>query len=160
IGLRALATGLPVSLLLNPRKAVADPACPTGATPQFVIMTTSGSGDPLNANAPGCYGVTNLYTNPNLMQVKGTLRGQSYPAGQPWALTNTDGPRPSVWHMMTTTPVHPKEPEVLSLMGALAPADMFPSFLAKNLAPCLGTIQAQPITVGASGPSEGLTYSG
>jgi uncharacterized protein (DUF1501 family) len=37
---------------------------------------------------------------------------------------------------------------------------MFPSFLAKNLAPCLKTIQSQPISVGAAGPSEGLTYEG
>ena len=43
------------------------------------------------------------------------------------------------WHIMTNTPVHPKEPDVLELMGATQPDEMFPSFLAKQLAPCLGT---------------------
>jgi hypothetical protein len=37
---------------------------------------------------------------------------------------------------------------------------MLPSLLAKQLAPCLGTVQAQPITLGASSPSEGLSYGG
>ncbi len=55
---------------------------------------------------------------------------------------------------MTNTPVHPKEPEVLELMGATQAGEMFPSMLAKPLAPCLGTIQPQPISVGATTPSE------
>ena len=37
---------------------------------------------------------------------------------------------------------------------------MLPSMLAKQLAPCLGTIQSQPISLGATSPSEGLTYGG
>jgi hypothetical protein len=61
---------------------------------------------------------------------------------------------------MTNTPVHPKEPDVLSLMGATAAGEMLPSILAKQLAPCLGTVQSQPITLGATTPSEGLRFSG
>ena len=37
---------------------------------------------------------------------------------------------------------------------------MLPSLLAKQLAPCLGTIQAQPISLGALNPSEALSYGG
>jgi hypothetical protein len=37
---------------------------------------------------------------------------------------------------------------------------MLPSLIAKELAACLGTIQAQPLSVGASSPSEGLTSRG
>jgi hypothetical protein len=37
---------------------------------------------------------------------------------------------------------------------------MFPSLLAMQLAPCLGTLQTQPISVGAASPSEGLTFKG
>jgi hypothetical protein len=37
---------------------------------------------------------------------------------------------------------------------------MLPSILATQLAPCLGTIQSQPISLGAASPSEGLTYGG
>jgi hypothetical protein len=61
---------------------------------------------------------------------------------------------------MTNTPVHPKEPEVLRLMNVTKADEMLPSILARQLAPCLQTIQAQPISLGASSPSEGLTYGG
>src|SRR4030088_3382185 len=57
LGLRALATGLPVSFLMNPRKALADtpPAGCGNGKAQFVIFATTGSGDPINANVPGTY---------------------------------------------------------------------------------------------------------
>ena len=45
-------------------------------------------------------------------------------------------------------------------MGTTALDEMLPSILAQQLAPCLGTIQTEPISVGASSPSEGLTYQG
>lgn len=54
VGLRALATGLPVSLLLKGRKALADgTACTDKTKAQYVILQTSGLGDPINANCPG-----------------------------------------------------------------------------------------------------------
>jgi hypothetical protein len=61
---------------------------------------------------------------------------------------------------MTNTPVHPKEPDVLKLMGTTDADEMLPSLLAKQLSPCLGTVQAQPITLGALSPSEGLSFAG
>jgi hypothetical protein len=162
VGLRALATGIPAHILLNPRRALASGPCPPTSSPQYVILTTSGQGDPLNANAPGCYDVPNLFTcpyagmEPTMIKLGTTM----YKAATPWAMTNLDPTRTQVWHAMTNTPVHPKEPDVLGLMGAINPGEMFPSFLSKNLAQCLGTIQSQPITVGASTPSEGLTFDG
>jgi len=66
----------------------------------------------------------------------------------------------SVWHIMTNTPVHPKEPDVLKLAGATQANEMLPSVLAKQLAPCMNTVQTQPISLGASGPSEGLSFNG
>src|SRR5262249_7593009 len=50
--------------------------------------------------------------------------------------------------------------DVLKLMNATYAGEMLPSVLAKALAPCLGTIQSQPISLGAASPSEGLTYEG
>jgi hypothetical protein len=166
VGLRALATGLPLGLLLNPKRALAGTPCPAGSTPQYVILCTSGSGDPLNANAPGTYEDPNIYhssySGPDgtMAPVDVTLGTKTYKAATPWATANLPADRTQVWHVMTNTPVHPKEPEVLALMGGISPAEMFPSFLARQLQPCLGTIQAQPITVGATSPSEGLTYAG
>ena len=57
VGLRALATGLPASLLVNPRRALASP--PANKLAQYVIFQTSGNGDPINANVPGTYDDTN-----------------------------------------------------------------------------------------------------
>jgi hypothetical protein len=45
-------------------------------------------------------------------------------------------------------------------MGATQAGEMFPSVLSKALAPCMNTIQPQPISVGASNPSESLQYGG
>ena len=56
VGLRALATGLPAAFLLDPRRALADQPSPcpgTSSAAQFIILSTSGNGDPINANVPG-----------------------------------------------------------------------------------------------------------
>jgi hypothetical protein len=164
LGLRALASGLPVSLLLNPRRALADvTACTTAAQAQYFIFNTSGAGDPINASVPGTYDDPNIVhsADPTMAPTSLSILGQSYTAAAPWAsLPQAVLDRTSFWHTMTNTPVHPKEPDVLKLMGATANGEMLPSLLAKQMAPCLGTIQAQPITLGATSPSEGLSYGG
>ncbi|HEY4012888.1 MAG TPA: DUF1501 domain-containing protein [Polyangiaceae bacterium] len=165
VGLRTLATGLPASFLLNPRKALADtpPACPTGAAAQYIILSTSGNGDPINANVPGTYDDPAIAhsTDPTMAATSLMLAGQTYTAAAPWAtLPQNVLDRTSFWHAMTNTPIHPKEPNVLRLMDVTQGDEMLPSILAKQLAPCLGTIQQQPISLGASSPSEGLTFGG
>src|SRR4029079_9417866 len=58
IGLRALATGLPVWFLANPRKADAQAlecAITAKDTMQYLVISTFSQGDPLNANVPGTY---------------------------------------------------------------------------------------------------------
>ena len=165
VGLRALATGLPVSFLLNPRRALADVPeagpCPSNA--QFIIFNTSGNGDPINASVPGTYDDPNIVhsADPTMAPTPLTLQGQTYTAAAPWAtLPQNVLDRTCFWHLMTNTPVHPKEPDVLKLMDTTLADEMLPSILAQQLAPCLGTIQTQPISVGASSPSEGLTFGG
>jgi hypothetical protein len=166
VGLRALATGLPASFLLNPRKAFADPAtaaCAAADKAQYIIFNTSGDGDSINASSPGTYEDPNIVHSPDpAMAPKPlTMRGRSFTAGAPWAtLPQAVLDRTVFWHIMTNTSVHPKEPQVLRLMGATQANEMLPSLLAKQLAPCLGTIQAQPISVGALTPSEALSYAG
>ena len=49
---------------------------------------------------------------------------------------------------------------MLGLNAAMVQPDMFPSFLSRQLQTCLGTVQAQPISIGATTPSEALTYQG
>jgi hypothetical protein len=90
-----------------------------------------------------------------------TIRGKSFTAASPWSTLPQDVlDRTTFWHIMTNTSVHPKEPQVLQLMGATPANEMFPSLLARALAPCLGTVQPQPISVGALTPSEALFYGG
>jgi hypothetical protein len=90
-----------------------------------------------------------------------TLSGTSTMAAAPWAtLPQNVLDRTCFWHLMTNTPVHPEEPNVLRLMGVSASGEMLPSLLARELAPCLGTIQAQPICMGATSPSEGISFGG
>ena len=164
VGLRALATGLPVGLFARGRRALADGSvCVDKTKAQFVILHTSGNGDPINANVPGTYADPNIThsADPLMAPTAMTIGGVQTTAALPWTqLPQTVLDRTTFWHVMTNTSVHPKEPDVLKLNGATAPAEMLPSLLAKQLAPCLGTVQARPITLGATSPSEGLSYSG
>jgi hypothetical protein len=164
LGLRALATGLPISFLLNPKKALADmPAAPSCASPQFVILNTSGLGDPINCNVPGTYedpGIVHSM-DPLMKATPLMIQGTSHTAAAPWAtLPQNVLDRTCFFHVMTDTPVHPHEPDVLKLQGAIAGQEMFPSAMARLLAPCLKTVQTQPISVGATSPSETITYAG
>ncbi|MDB4959530.1 MAG: hypothetical protein JWO36_7099 [Myxococcales bacterium] len=165
VGLRALATGLPAAVLMHGRRALADgmTTCADKSKAQFIILNTSGQGDPINANAPGTYLDPNIVhsMDPAMAATSMTIGGQATTAALPWStLPQSVLDRTCFWHIMTNTPVHPKEPDVLKLFGATTPDEMLPSLLAKQLAPCLGTLQSQPITLGATTPSEGLTYDG
>jgi hypothetical protein len=168
VGLRALATGLPASFLAAPRRALAAgaPAPCAGqasGSAQYFIFNTLGSGDPINANVPGLYDDPKIVhsADPAMAPTPLALRGHTFTAAAPWAtLPQAVLDRTTFWHLMTNTPVHPKEPDVLKLMGATYGGEMLPSLIAKAMAPCLGTIQAQPLTLGASSPSEGLSYRG
>ena len=176
LGLRSLATGLPVKLLANPRKALADiqaAQCTADTTKaQFVILCTSGLGDPFSCDAPGTYddpttGIDlSSLVHPDTTQYSWmvpapvTIGGATYNAAGVWGQLQPWFGNTSLCHIMTNTPVHPKEPQVLELMGATQYNEMFPSVLAKQLAPCLATLQTQPLSVGAITPSEALTFGG
>jgi hypothetical protein len=168
VGLRSLATGLPAALLLDPRKALA--GVPAGGSPaacaskaQYIIFNTSSTGDPINASVPGTYEDAAIAhsLDPAMAPTNLTLSGNTFRAAAPWAsLPQNVLDRTSFWHIMTNTPVHPKEPDVLKLQGVATAGEMLPSMLAQELQSCLGTIQAQPISLGASSPSEALSFQG
>jgi hypothetical protein len=166
VGLRSLATGLPISLLADARKAFARRSVPGRERrdeAQFVIMSTSGDGDSINTSVPGTFEDPLIVhaQDPSMAPTPLAIRGRTYTAAAPWAtLPQHALDRTLFWHMMTDTPVHSKQPDVMKLMGATEAKEMFPSVLAKQLAPRLGTIQTQPISVGALTPSEALSYGG
>ena len=163
IGLRALATGLPAAFLMNPRKAMAAGTCADPSKAQYIILSTSSGGDPINASCPGTYEDAKIVHSPDPSMAPTTvsLGGKKVTAGKPWSsLPQNVLDRTAFFHIMTNTPVHPNEPAVLRLMGAIPKQEMLPSVLAKAISPCLGTIQSRPISIGAAGPGEALSYDG
>ncbi len=178
IGLRALATGIPAAFFLNPKRAVAQACVPSKA--QYFILSTSGNGDPINAGAPGTYADSKIIHSPfvtgnsqttalnDMTPTQFMMAGKQVTGAKPWStLPQNVLDRTVFWHLMTNTPIHPKEPEVLQLNGATPYHEMLPSLLAKavssylplNGATC-GTVQLQPISVGGAGPTEAISYNG
>ena len=179
IGLRALATGLPPWFLLNPRRATAqDLTCMLNAANnnQYLILSTSSNGDPVNCNCPGTYENTSLVhpTVDEMSQTTVTVGGKSLGAALPWAdpsVTTSMGSagclssavlaRTSFFHYMTGTVVHGDQPKVMKMMGATSGGEMMVSAFAKHLAACFGTVQTAPIAVGAGfNAGELVSYSG
>src|SRR5205809_5686898 len=108
IGLRALATGIPAATLLRGRTAAADgETCIDKSKAQFFIFSTSGLGDPINANAPGTYADPGIVhsADPLMAPTPITIGGKSVTAAKPWSTLPVD--RTCFWHIMTNTPVHP-----------------------------------------------------
>jgi hypothetical protein len=187
IGLRALATGLPAWFIANPRSANAQNLqCTLSAQQnlQYLIVSTNFNGDPINCNCPGTYEDANAIhpTQEEVEQTTLSLGGTNYGAALPWAATtvtskagNNTGQlkamtqlngatalsRTTFFHHMTGSTVHGDQPKVMKLMGKTAGNEMLVSAYAKILAPCFGTVQPEPIALGAGrNGSELLSYSG
>jgi hypothetical protein len=174
VGLRALATGLPVWYLLNPRKATAqDLQCliTAQANMQYLIVSTSSMGDPINCNCPGTYEKADII-HPQQAEVAATqitLGTKTYGAALPWAPTTVMGgaldastlARLQFFHHSTGTSVHGDQPKVMKLLGDLSGGEMFVSAVAKHLSACFHTVQGEPIALGAgSNASELVSFAG
>jgi hypothetical protein len=166
LGLRSLVTGVPAAVLADPRRALAaydEATCADPDRAQFLIVNTSAAGDPLNANAPGSYadpGVAHP-DDPAMAPTPVELGGVRYDAAKPWStLPPAALARACFFHHGTLTNNHANEPKVMRLMGKTKRQEMLVSLFAKRLAPCLGTVQAEPVVVGATNPGELLSYEG
>jgi hypothetical protein len=187
VGLRALATGLPAWYIANPRRATAQNlACALGAQQnlQYLIVSANFNGDPINCNCPGTY-ENAAAVHPMQEEVeKATVQlgSKSFGAALPWAPTTTVSgagantgqlkamtqlggqtilSRTAFFHHLTSSTVHGDQPKVMKLMGKMASNEMLVSAYARMLAPCFGTVQAEPIALGAGrNGSELLSYSG
>jgi hypothetical protein len=159
-GLRALATGLPFAAFTRPLRAFgADAACDKSKA-QYLILSTSSAGDPVNGNVPGTYDFADIphAADPSMAATTFSLGGTSVTGAQVWStLPQWVLDRTSFFHHATLTNNHPNLPKVMRLMGATSGQEMLPSLIAKTLAPCLGTVQTEPVSVGAG---EILTFSG
>jgi hypothetical protein len=186
IGLRAMATGLPTWYLLNPRRATAqDLQCAINARDnlQYLILSTSSNGDPLNCNAPGTYELADII-HPQQTEVEAvpiTLGDKTVNAALPWAdpsvmsptdvamgvatpakgqLASTVLARTAFFHHRTGTTVHGDQPKVMKVLGAMTGGEMAVSAYAKHLSTCFGTVQAAPIALGARGNASELVSFG
>ena len=153
LGLRALATGLPVGFLQRPLTASAqDYTCADKKRAQYLILSTSSAGDPLNANVPGTYDFPDIAhsADPRMAPTPLSLAGKPYTAAQLWStLPPAVLDRTVFFHHATFTNNHANLPKALKLMGGTARQEMLPSILAKYLAPCFGTVQVDPVSAGA-----------
>ncbi len=165
IGLRAMATGLPISFLLNPSIARSDNACAAMNAAQFLILSMSASGDALNCNVPGTYdlpasfaaGSVNHPFTPEMAATPLKLSGTTYNAAAPWAsLPQTVLDRTVFFHHRTQTANHGEMGKVLQLFAVLRRGQWMVSYFAKNLYQCFGTVQPQPVTIGG----ETVSYDG
>jgi hypothetical protein len=182
LGLKAFVTGLPTWYLLNPRRATAqDLQCAITARDnlQYLVLSLSSNGDPLNCNVPGTYEIPAIIhpTQTEMEQVPLTLGSQSLGGALPWAdpsvlsptdmamgvatpatgqLKSTVLARTAFIHHRTGTTVHGDQPKVMKLLGDMSGGEMIVSAYAKHLSTCFGTVQAPPISVGARGNSSEL----
>ncbi len=164
--LQSLATGIPAKILLDPLSASAEDL-PSG---RVLILSSSRSGDPINANVPGTYGagLQNVVHAPGatMAETPLTLAGAATTAALPWAaeenggiMRQTDLDRMVFFHHATHTPVHGDMARVQRMMDATEKNDMLISLLAREIAPNLGTVQTEPLSLGANG-GELLSYEG
>ena len=156
LGLRSVATGIPMAALLSGRIPEAHAEGDPTEEPQSLVLFTSQAGDPFNANAPGCYtGVSGVYNNPHASMAPTSmmLGDVETVAAKPWA----EAPqwildRTSFIHHRTYLNTHPAYSKVLGLVGsAKAPggngSDMVASVYSSELAEPLHTIQQEPISL-------------
>jgi hypothetical protein len=164
LGLRSLATGIPLAVLANPRKASAQSlACASNPNAQYLLLSSSANGDPLNANVPGMYTIPDISHPADLAMAPATmlLSGQQFTAATPWtALPQAMLDRTVFFHHGTYTVVHPDMQKVMTLQGFVSQHEMLVSMLSSQLAGCLGTVQKEPVALGPRNSSEGITVGG
>jgi hypothetical protein len=164
LGLRSLATGIPMAVLANPRRAeAATTACASNPAAQYILLSSSANGDPSNANVPGMYQIPDIAhpLDAAMSPASLTLSGKTWTAATPWAqLPQAMLDRTCFFHHGTYTVVHPDLAKVMTLQGFVSQHEMIVSLLAAQLAACLGTVQAEPVALGPRSSSEGLTVGG
>lgn len=160
VGLAALATGIPRSVLLDP---LSHAHAQDSERPRMLILTTSAAGDPINTNAPGTYENPAIIHPPDesMAPVDFMLGDQTVRAARPWSeLPESIRNRMTFIHHATYANTHPSQPKVMRLTGYLKADEMLVSMLAKQLAGPLETTQMEPISLGATSGTELLSFNG
>lgn len=166
LGFRAMVSGIPLSILANPRRILAaeppkSDAAPAYA-PQYLVIATSDSGEPMNCNVPGMY-EDPKFVHPmgaNMTPTPFSLGGRTVQAAQPWStLSEATLARTCFFHHSTGAFQHGTLAAVHALQGRARRGNMLVSLLGKALQPLLGSIQSEPIAM-VDGGGESLIYEG
>jgi len=147
VGLRALATGLPISMLTRAPAAWAQ----TTAEAKMLILVASQAGDPVNANCPGAYveGIVHP-TGEDFLPTEIQLGDQAHIGARAWTqLPQQVLDRTCFIHHGTYTNAHGNHSKVMQLMGAVRRNEMMISAFAKRLRPAFDSVQTEPVNVGA-----------
>jgi hypothetical protein len=166
LGWRAIATGLPAWFLSKPREANAQDlqcALQNQGRAQFLVVSASSAGDPISCNVPGTYDAQEVIhpTQAEFASTPITLGNQQVNGAQIWStLTPTVLARTNFFHHTTSGLVHGDHPKVMRLLGKTSGGEMWPSIYAKHLSTCLGTVQPEPVAVGANGALEFISFTG
>ena len=103
---------------------------------QYILLSSSSDGDPLNANVPGMYQSRDIAHPPAVRwrRAQLTLSGQAWTAATPWAqLPQALLDRTCFFHHGTYTVVHPDLANVMSLQGFVSHHEMLVSLLSEQL---------------------------
>lgn len=165
VGLRSLATGLPAAVFTHGLLA-AEARAQAVSNPQFLLLLTTNSGEPMNATTPGTYGAPGFVPNPQpeMAETALSLGGVSTTAAAPWAtLPQRVLDRTCFIHHRTYQNSHAQYESVLGLVGSARSAqgtspENVASLIASEVAPALGTTQPEPVRLG--GDSERITFEG
>ena len=146
VGLRALATGLPLHLLTRSPRAWSQVQAP-----KRLILVSSSAGDPINANCPGAYidGIAHP-TGADFQPAELRLGDRTFIGARAWSrIPQRFLDRTCFLHHGTYTNAHGNHEKVMALMGAVDRGEMMISAFAKHLGPALQTVQTEPVNVGA-----------
>jgi hypothetical protein len=166
LGWRAVATGLPAWFLSRPERASAQElACALSAKDraQFLVVSASSAGDPHSCNVPGTYEAPEIIhpTQAEFAPTPISLGAQQVTGAQIWStLTPAVLARTNFFHHITSGLVHGDHPKVMRLVGKTSGGEMWPSVYAKHLHACLGTVQPEPVALGANGALEFISFTG
>jgi hypothetical protein len=162
---RSLASGVPLSVLLDPLSASAADH-PLDAP--VLILSVSAAGDPFSCNVPGTYGLEGAIHPPGLKSTSLTLSGQPFEAAEVWSaeqggfFSQAQLDRTMYFHHSSGTPIHGDMDRVQRMLDTTDNNDMLISLVSSKLAQKHPTsyIQSDPITLGAIRGAELLTAGG
>jgi hypothetical protein len=126
-------------------------------------VSASSAGDPHSCNVPGTYDAPEIIhpSQAEFAPTPITLGARQVTGAQIWSTLSAPVlARSNFFHHITSGLVHGDHPKVMRLVGKTSGGEMWPSIYAKHLHLCLGTVQPEPVAVGANGALEFISFTG